>query len=73
MQSAGFGISKNLLQAIGDFQIFYNLSRRVTPDELGIYDQTPQGFIPTDSSSGSNAYFSGGGGLMSTAEQCGFS
>ena len=28
-------------KAIGDFQIFYSLSRPVTPEELGIYEQAP--------------------------------
>ena len=38
------------------------------PRLVTLYDQTPQGFKPADNSGGSNLYFSGGGGLMSTAE-----
>ncbi|HLF02575.1 MAG TPA: glycosyltransferase family 39 protein [Anaerolineales bacterium] len=33
-------------KAIGDFRIFYSLSRRVTPEELGIYEQAPDDTPP---------------------------
>jgi CubicO group peptidase (beta-lactamase class C family) len=47
---------------------FWTPAADKNPRLATLYDQTPQGFKLADNAGGSNAYFSGGGGLMSTAE-----
>jgi CubicO group peptidase (beta-lactamase class C family) len=47
---------------------FWTPAADKNPRLVTLYDHTPQGFKPADSAGWSNAYFSGAGGLMTTAE-----